>query len=236
MARRILHDHYFKQAKQEGYLARSAYKLLEIDDRRRVIPRAGKVLDIGCMPGSWLQVLAERTGAKGQIVGIDLKPVDHPFPPNVRTIVGDFTTTDHALLLGPDGKLFDAVFSDMAPNTSGFGDDFLSARLCTAVYDQLPHLLRKGGACVMKVLEGGGTAPLIKKCKQRFEEVKPLKPDATRDVSREIYIICKRYRPPVLRQPTPPEAEPTLPNTTPDITPDIAPGADAPEPSRGPDA
>lgn len=197
MAKRVLHDRYFKQAKREGYLARSAYKLIEIDDRRRIIPRAGKVLDLGCAPGSWLQVLSERIGDKGRVVGIDLKRVTEPMPETVRTITGDFTAIDPAELIGGDGALFDAVFSDMAPDTSGHGDDFLSARLCQAIVDRLPVLLRKGGSCVMKVLEGGGTPELIKRCKGCFVEAKPYKPDATREVSREIYIVCKKYRPPL---------------------------------------
>ncbi|MCC5823572.1 MAG: RlmE family RNA methyltransferase [Phycisphaerales bacterium] len=196
MPKRVLHDKYFKQAKREGYLARSAYKLIEIDDKRRVIPRAGKVLDLGCAPGSWLQVLAERTGEKGEVVGVDLKRVTEPMPGRVRTLVGDFTTMDPTLLMGDDGKLFDAVFSDMAPDTSGHGDDFLSARLCQSVVDRLPSLLRRGGASVMKVFEGGGTPELIKRCKGCFVEAKPYKPDATREVSREIYLVCKKYRPP----------------------------------------
>lgn len=197
MAKRVLHDRYFKQAKREGYLARSAYKLMEIDDRRRIIPRAGKVLDLGCAPGSWLQVLSERIGDKGRVVGIDLKRVTEPMPETVRTITGDFTAIDPAELIGEDGALFDAVFSDMAPDTSGHGDDYLSARLCQAIVDRLPVLLRKGGSCVMKVLEGGGTPELIKRCKGCFVEAKPYKPDATREVSREIYIVCKKYRPPL---------------------------------------
>ena len=210
MPKRVLHDKYFKQAKREGYLARSAYKLIEIDDKRRVIPRAGKVLDLGCAPGSWLQVLAERTGEKGRVVGIDLKRVTEPMPDRVRTVVGDFTTIEPEILFGEDPELFDAVFSDMAPDTSGHGDDHRSARLCQAVVDRLPALLRRGGACVMKVLEGGGTPELIKRCKGCFVEAKPYKPDATREISREIYLVCKKYRPPKTpnRTPTRPSAPP----------------------------
>lgn len=195
MAKRVLHDKYFKLAKAEGYLARSAYKLKEIDDRRRVIPRSGYVLDLGCAPGSWLQVLSERVGPRGKVVGIDLKPVTHPMPDHVTTHVGDFTTFDPQILRD-GGPLFDGVYSDMAPDTSGHGDDFLSARLCGDVVDRLPELLRFGGFCVMKVLEGGGMPELVKKCKARFDEAKPYKPNATREVSREIFIVCKRYRPP----------------------------------------
>lgn len=196
MAKRVLHDKYFKQAKLEGYLARSAYKLMEIDDKRRVIPRAGKVLDLGCAPGSWLQVLSERVGEKGRVVGIDLKPVTHEMPDNVRTIVGDLTEIDPAELIGDDGRRFDGVFSDMAPDTSGHGDDFISARLCQAIVDRLPVLLVRGGSCVMKVFEGASTPTLIKRCKGCFVEARPFKPDATREVSREIYIVCRKYRPP----------------------------------------
>lgn len=199
MAKRVLHDKYFRKAKREGYLARSAYKLIEIDNTRRVIQRAGRVLDLGCAPGSWLQVLSERVGEKGTVFGIDLKEVTHEMPDNVRTVQGDFTTVDPADLidsLNGQQPRFDGVFSDMAPDTSGHGDDFMSARLCEEIVDRLPFLLRKGGHCVMKVLEGGGTPELIKRCKGCFDEAKPLKPDATREVSREIFIVCKRYRPP----------------------------------------
>ncbi|MFK7882785.1 MAG: SAM-dependent methyltransferase [Phycisphaerales bacterium] len=202
MAKRVLQDKYFRKAKREGYLARSAYKLKEIDDKRRVIQRAGRVLDLGCAPGSWLQVLSERVGDKGLVYGIDLKSVNHEMPDNVRTVVGDFTKIDPAdLIEGLNGQQprFDGVFSDMAPNTSGAGDDFMSARLCEEIVDRLPTLLRKGGHCVMKVLEGGGTPELIKRCKGCFEEAKPLKPNATREVSREIFLVCRRYRPPKVR-------------------------------------
>ncbi|MEM9373264.1 MAG: RlmE family RNA methyltransferase [Planctomycetota bacterium] len=199
MAKRVLQDRYFRQAKREGYLARSAYKLMEIDDKRRVIQRAGRVLDLGCAPGSWLQVLSERVGDKGTVYGIDLKPVTHEMPENVRTVQGDFTQVDPADLidsLRDTQPRFDGVFSDMAPDTSGHGDDFMSARLCGEIVDRLPVLLRKGGHCVMKVLEGGGTPELIKRCKGCFEEAKPLTPRATREVSKEIFLVCKRYRPP----------------------------------------
>ncbi len=199
MAKRVLHDKYFRQAKREGYLARSAYKLMEIDDKRRVIQRAGRVLDLGCAPGSWLQVLSERVGEKGTVFGVDLKGVSHEMPANVRTVRGDFTELDPAgLIESLDGAQprFDGVFSDMAPDTSGHGDDFMSARLCGEIVDRLPMLLRKGGHCVMKVLEGGGTPELIKRCKGCFEEAKPLKPRATREISKEIFLVCKRYRPP----------------------------------------
>ncbi len=194
MARRTLHDRYFKQAKREGYLARSAYKLIELDDKRKLLRPGQTVLDLGCAPGSWLQVAAERVGPEGRVVGIDLQPVGGSFGPNVRTIQGDFTQTPAAALL-PGGTLADVVLSDMAPNTSGHGDHFRSIRLCEAIVDALPALLKPGGSLVMKVFEGEAFPPLIERLRVDFGDVKILKPNATREMSRETYVTAKRYRP-----------------------------------------
>jgi 23S rRNA (uridine2552-2'-O)-methyltransferase len=199
--KRKLQDKYFKQAKREGYVARSAYKLLELNDRRRILRKKDRVLDLGCAPGSWLQVAREIVGERGLVVGIDLKRVDQSFGDNVYTMVGDFTKTDAATLLGmvehedEESRLFDAVISDMAPNTTGHGDDFMSCRLCHQILDALPDLLRPNGRCVMKVFEGGDFPELLKRTKSMFKDARPLKPDACRDVSRETYIVGNGYRP-----------------------------------------
>jgi hypothetical protein len=131
---RKLHDRYFKQAKAEGYVARSAYKLLEINEGKRIVREHNRVIDLGCAPGSWLQVVENIIGPSGLAVGIDLQEVRPMFGPTITTIVGDAFTIDPALLLSHiRGKPADALISDMAPNTSGHGDDFLSARLCERV-------------------------------------------------------------------------------------------------------
>ncbi|MCC6677358.1 MAG: RlmE family RNA methyltransferase [Phycisphaerales bacterium] len=192
---RKLHDRFFKQAKAEGYVARSAYKLIEINDRRKLINPGNAVLDLGCAPGSWLQVVAPIIGPRGIAVGIDLQPVTHSFPENVRTIVADVFKVDPKALLDLSGRAFDLVLSDMAPNTSGHGDDLLSARLCRRVLEILPPLLRRGGNLAMKVFEGSEYPALLKDTQSLFREVKGLKPEATRDVSREIYIVAKGYKP-----------------------------------------
>lgn len=164
MPRRILHDAYFRKAKAEGYLARSAYKLLEIQQRRGVLQPGQAVLDLGCAPGSWLQVASRLVGGdageQGLVVGLDLQPVQAPMPANVATMVGDLTTIPDQRLLEPlvalrgQGALYDAVISDMAPNTSGAGDHYRSVRLCEAILDRLPGILRPGGSLVYKVFEG----------------------------------------------------------------------------------
>lgn len=193
---RKLHDRFFKQAKAEGYLARSAYKLIEINDKRKILAPGQAVLDLGCAPGSWLQVVEPIIGPRGIVVGIDLQPVAHPFGPGVRTIVADAFKVDPAALRPAPGRPFDVVLSDMAPNTSGHGDDLLSARLCRRVLELLPPLLRPAGHLVMKVFEGSEYPPLLKDTQAMFRETKGLKPEATRDVSREIYIVAKGYKGP----------------------------------------
>lgn len=193
--KRKLQDKYFRQAKREGYLARSAYKLIEINRRRKLIKKGDRVLDLGCSPGSWLQVAEKIIGAEGTLVGIDLKPVGGSFGPNVRTIVGDFTKTKAGELLGGEGELFDVVMSDMAPSTTGHGDHFFSERLCQEIIDALPDLLKPRGTCTMKVFEGETFPALMGRMKSVFRIAGAIKPDACRDVSRETYVYGIGFRP-----------------------------------------
>ncbi|MFM9995411.1 MAG: SAM-dependent methyltransferase [Phycisphaerales bacterium] len=196
MPRRVLHDPFFKQAKAEGYLARSAYKLKEIQERFKLMPRGGRVLDLGCAPGSWLQVAAETVGPKGTVVGIDLTEVRHDFGPNVRAVKGDVNAIDPGALTAAAGGLFDAVLSDMAPNTSGAGDDFLSARLCRRVLELTPSLLRHGGASVMKILEGTDYPDVLRETRAMFAAARGFKPKASREVSREMYVVATGFKAP----------------------------------------
>lgn len=207
MARkRELHDAYFRKAKAEGYAARSAYKLRQIDERKRILPRGGRVLDLGCAPGSWLQVAAEAVGPGGAVAGLDLQPVTANLPANVRAAVGDVFATspeDLLALAAPEGsppRLYDTVVSDMAPSTSGGGggsaDHFRSVDLCRRVLALLPGVLRPGGNLAMKVFEGEAYNDLLRETAAVFAEAKGFKPDASRDVSREIYIVAKGFRPP----------------------------------------
>lgn len=198
MARRVLHDEFFKKAKDEGYLARSAYKLQELAQRHRLVPRGGRVLDLGCAPGAWLQVAAEITGPSGVVVGIDLKEIRDRIGPNVRAIVADAYEIAPESLLELAGGMFDTVLSDMAPDTTGAGDTdhHRSVRLCRRVLELLPPLLRRGGGLAMKVFEGGAYPALLKETATLFDSAKGFKPKASRDISREIYIVATGYRGP----------------------------------------
>jgi len=204
---REVQDHYFREAKREGYLSRAAYKLIEIDDRRKILRPGDRVLDCGAAPGSWLQVAAKRVGPRGMVIGIDLQPIRRAFPEgNVRVIEGDVTEIDPIVLRAQTGgQLFDVVLSDMAPRTSGehSADHFRSVRLCEAVLDRLPVLLRAGGAgaggkLVMKVLEGEQYPELLRRTRAMFDAARGFKPKASRSESTEMYLIGEGFRPDVI--------------------------------------
>jgi 23S rRNA (uridine2552-2'-O)-methyltransferase len=202
MARRVLHDQFFRKAKEEGYLARSAYKLTEINQKKRLFGRGSRVLDLGCAPGAWVQVALEIVGPRGVVVGIDLKEVRERFPENAHVLQGDIYATPAEVLTGESGVKFDAVLSDMAPDTTGHGDHFLSVRLCRRVLELLPGLLRPGGNLVMKVFEGEEYAPLLRETEKLFRVVKGFKPKASREVSREMYVVGEGYKGLSSRAPT----------------------------------
>src|SRR5688572_14811523 len=118
---REVQDHYFREAKREGYVSRAAYKLIEIDERKRVLKRGDAVLDCGAAPGSWLQVVSRRVGDRGIVVGVDLQSI-RLSGSNVRAIEGDLREIEDASLLAPirggaasaADRLFDVILSDMA--------------------------------------------------------------------------------------------------------------------------
>lgn len=213
---RELHDHYFKLAKREGYLSRAAYKLIEIDDRRNVLAKGDRVLDCGCAPGSWVQVAAQRVGPNGCVLGIDLQAVEHHFhEDNVRIVRGDLVETSAEAL--SDGAAFDVVLSDMAPSTSGDRsiDHHGSVRLCLAVLDRCPALLRSGGNAVIKIFEGEAYPDVLERMKSLFEKVRGFKPKASRSDSTEMYLIGHGYRSGSAQQSKVDEVRATLPSRKP---------------------
>lgn len=198
--KRELHDHYFKKAKAEGYAARSAYKLIQINDRRHILGPRMSVLDLGCAPGSWMQVAAQKVGANGRVVGLDLAETTADLPEWAVPLVGDVFAYPPVDLLAAAGLAptqgFDVVLSDMAPNTTGSGDHFKSVELCRRVLALLPTLLRGGGSLAMKVFEGEEYAALVKETTTLFGFCRGYRPEATRDLSPEMFIIGDLYRGP----------------------------------------
>ncbi len=190
---RQINDPFAAEARAKGYRSRAAFKLSEMDDRFGLIRQGGRVIDLGCAPGGWVQIAVQR-GA-GRVVGVDLLPVD-PLPPS-EMIIMDFTDPacgPHLidLLGGPP----DLVLSDMAPNTTGhrMTDHLRIVGLIEAAADFAIAQLKPGGAFVTKAFQGGELAEVIARLKANFVEVKQVKPKASRSESSEVYLVATGFR------------------------------------------
>lgn len=187
-------DKYFQQAKDEGYRARSVYKLQAIQKRFNIIKKRDRVLDLGAAPGSFLQYIVQLVGDKGIAVGIDLQPIES-FDDynNIFTYVGDIFNEKiyEKIQLDFNTDQFNVVTSDLAPKTTGvkFIDGGNSLDLNLKVLEVAQKYLRKGGNVVMKILPGFNEGDLIIPTKKIFKQVKKFTPEAVRKSSGESYII-----------------------------------------------
>ena len=183
-------DHYSRKAQKENYAARSVYKLQEIQKKFGLIRKGDRVLDLGCAPGSWLKYAAELTGSKGNVTGIDIKPVTVKLPPHVNVYQGDVSAPD-AALVEKLGKPFNAVISDMAPNTTG-NKDVDAARsfhLCEAALNLCHDVLTLQGVFVCKILQGELIQEFSDSVKAKFKRQHLFKPKSSRKASKEIFVI-----------------------------------------------
>lgn len=190
-------DHYFNKAKSENYLARSIYKLEEIDEKYRVLKAGMNVVDLGYYPGSWIQYTSKVIGDKGQVIGIDIQEVNKKLShlKNVRVYQKDIFDIHDLSQLGVDAS-FDAVLSDMAPSTTGIKslDQDRSLNLVESVFELLPRFLKPGGNFVIKVFDSQHAQNYLKEQKNLFGEYSFLKPKSTRSVSKEFFVIGKNYK------------------------------------------
>ncbi len=193
MARFILKDPFYKKAKQEGFRARSAYKLKEIEDRFHLVRKGNTVLDLGCSPGSFLQVLAGMVGEKGTVIGIDILPTP-PLPlTNVTTVEADIRETDVLDLLKRFSlSAVDAVTCDIAPNLSGIRDvdDARIEELFASVLKVVDEALKPGGHFIIKSFSTGVQKRIAAELQMRFRKVSQYKPAASRSVSSEVFFVC----------------------------------------------
>jgi 23S rRNA (uridine2552-2'-O)-methyltransferase len=194
---RQLNDPYVVRAKREGFRSRAAYKLIEIDDKARILRKGARVIDLGAAPGGWSQVAATRVGAPkpGRVVAIDILPMD--------AVAGvDFEQLD---FLGSDapeklkkvlGGPADVVLSDMAANATGHAktDHLKIMALVEAAAEFAREVLAPGGSFLAKVLQGGTEAALLAALKRDFESVKHVKPAASRSDSAELYLLATGFR------------------------------------------
>ncbi len=183
-------DHYSQRAKKERFPARSVYKLKEIQKKYGLIKKGNKILDLGCAPGSWLLYAADLTGNTGHVIGIDLVPVKIHVPSHVKIYTGDILSMDEAYFssLGQD---FNVVMSDMAPSTTGnrLVDSTRSFNLCQMALTVAQTTLKTGGSFVCKIFQGEDFKKFSDSVKAVFNKHKIFKPQSTRKVSNEIYII-----------------------------------------------
>ncbi|MCB1787793.1 MAG: 23S rRNA (uridine(2552)-2'-O)-methyltransferase RlmE [Chromatiaceae bacterium] len=192
---RHVNDEYVKRSKREGYRSRAAYKLLEIQEKDRVIKPGQVVVDLGAAPGGWSQVAAELVGPKGCVIALDLLEMD-PLP-GVTVIQGDFREDEALRRLDDvlDGRAIDVVISDMAPNVSGVAavDQPRAMYLCELALEFCEDRLKPGGWFVSKVFHGEGFDEWMRAVKQRFGRAVTRKPKASRSNSREVYLVAGNY-------------------------------------------
>jgi 23S rRNA (uridine2552-2'-O)-methyltransferase len=189
-------DHYYQKAKDENYLARSIYKLEEIDQRFKILKKGDLVVDLGYFPGSWAQYTAPKVGPTGKVVGIDIQPVNKKLQlPNLVLFEKDIFELKSPADLGVE-RPFDVVLSDMAPKTTGIKtvDQARSLDLIESVFGMLPILLRPNGNFVIKVFESNDAQIFLKAQKEKFADFQYLRPKSTRSVSKEFFVIGKGFK------------------------------------------
>jgi len=188
-----LTDPYVKEAVRRGYRSRAAFKLLELDERDHLLRPGMTVVDLGAAPGSWSQVLRERLGGKSRIVAIDLLPMEGI--PGVQAIRGDLETDEGlaAVQRALGAAPVDLVISDMSPNLSGIDvvDQARSVRLAELALDYARTHLQPGGDLVVKVFQGAGLDAFQRAVRGHFTKVYLRKPKASRDRSREHYVVAR---------------------------------------------
>ncbi len=191
-----VNDEFVKRAQKEGYRARAAYKLLEIDDKDKLIKPGMTIVDLGATPGSWSQVAVQRLKGQGRIIALDLLEMQ-PIA-GVDFIQGDFREDDVLAQLEEklNGRQIDLVISDMAPNISGINtvDQANAAYLTELALEFSMKWLKPDGCFVVKVFVGSGFDDIVKAMRQAFEKVVTRKPKASRDRSTEVFLLGLKRR------------------------------------------
>lgn len=192
----IRKDPFYKKAKQEGYRSRASYKLIELNQKYKIFKKDDAVLDVGAAPGGWSQVVLQLLGNSGIVVAIDLLDIVPINDKRFHFIKGDIRDEATFSEIFKIKDSFDVIISDVAPNTTGqkFVDHQNSINLIKMVINFSKTLLKNGGTLLFKLFDGQDREQLVKSLKENFNEIKIVRPDATRKNSFEIYIICKGYK------------------------------------------
>ena len=190
-------EHYHLRAKEEGYRSRAAFKLIQIEERFNFLKDARNVLDLGAAPGGWLQVVSEFVGEEGSILGVDLQEISPTGLPGVETIVGDMISekTIDEIRRFFQGKV-DVILSDMAPDVSGAWemDQFRQIHLARIALVVADELLVRDGWFVVKTFQGSEHQKYVSEVRDMFENVKIVKPKASRKKSAEIFLVANKLK------------------------------------------
>jgi 23S rRNA (uridine2552-2'-O)-methyltransferase len=189
-------DAFVRRARREGWRSRAVYKLMEIQEKDRVLRPGMTVVDLGAAPGAWSQYAARLVGSRGRVIALDLLPMDALA--GVELIQGDFREPEVLAALQAalgEGRV-DLVLSDMAPNISGMAavDQPRAMHLAELALEFARERLAPGGGTVFKVFQGEGSDALVAEARKCFETVRLRKPKASRDRSREFYLVAGNYR------------------------------------------
>ncbi len=190
-------DGFYRKAKEEGYRSRASYKLLELDQRARLLKKGQRVVDLGCFPGGWLQVASDLTGPSGKVVGIDLKDVEPLNKEGVFIHKGDISSIENQTqVLSSLGGKADLLLSDMSAPLTGvsFRDACRSAELAELVLELSGSLLKNGGAVVAKVFPSAEADQVFQNYRGSFSSFKRFKLKSTRGSSSELYFVGQGFK------------------------------------------
>jgi 23S rRNA (uridine2552-2'-O)-methyltransferase len=189
-------DEYVIRAQQEGYRSRASYKLLEINDKDRLLKPGMVVIDLGAAPGGWTQIVVDKVTDNGKVIAVDILEMD-PVP-GAEIIIGDFREDAvlQQIMDSLNGAPVDLVLSDMAPNTSGVKtvDQPRMIYLAELTLELARSVLKQNGTMCLKIFQGEGFDTFLKACRQDFKKVISRKPKASRARSREIYLLAQGYK------------------------------------------
>jgi 23S rRNA (uridine2552-2'-O)-methyltransferase len=190
-------DKWAKKAKEKGYPARSVFKLMEIQEKYKIIQKGDIVLDLGASPGSWSKYALSIVGEKGKVIGIDILPIKISHP-NFYFLQKDVFELEENDFKNLGIEKVDVLLSDMAPKTTGdkFGDHVRSVRLAEKALEIAKNYLKEGGSFIVKVFEGEKIPILKKQIEKYFKSVKFFKPKSSRKESKEIFIIAQGFKKP----------------------------------------
>ena len=194
--REHFNDPFVKQAQKDGYRSRASYKLLEIQEKDRLIRPGMSVIDLGAAPGGWSQVTSRLIGGQGRLIASDILEMDSI--PDVTFIQGDFTQDEvlQQILQAVGDSHVDLVISDMAPNMSGTPavDIPRAMFLCELALDLATRVLKPGGDFLIKIFQGEGFDVYLKDVRSKFDKVQMRKPSSSRDRSREQYLLGRGFK------------------------------------------